>query len=88
MKIVLSILLLFVSLFSYSQNFESAKEKIKDKYQYIAYPENNIVVFREHNGKSGLMDSLCNITANANFEYLQINSNGWIEAGLKKQRQN
>lgn len=83
MKFTLSTLLLFVGLFSYSQNFESAKEKIKDKYQYIAHPENNIVVFREHNGKSGLMDSLCNITADSNFDYIHISCNGWIEAGLK-----
>lgn len=78
----LSFLLLIISFTTNAQTFEAVKTKLKDKYQYISGLTDGIATFREHNGKSGIIDSLGNVIAPANFNYIHINYNGWIEAGI------
>ncbi|WP_317501127.1 WG repeat-containing protein [Flavobacterium sp. DG1-102-2] len=83
MNFKLILLFIIISFSAKAQTFESAKENLKGKYQYISHPKNGIVTFREQNGKMGVMDSLCSITAPATFDYTEINCNGAIEAGMK-----
>lgn len=74
---------LCISLSTHSQNFEAVKEQLKVKYEYVSGLTNGIATFSEHNGKTGIIDSLGTVLTPAKFNYIDISRDGYIEAGIE-----